>query len=214
VIKIPRDSHKGDRCFLVASGPSIKEMELDWLRDEITICVNESYKAFGFDPTYVCTADKNLWRSIKGQYAEMLSKVICSTSTRGNVGEDYSGSNLFARVPLDVDREIWRDGFTYDLEQSVPKGYNVVAEIALPFVCWCGFSECYLIGCDCTGNGYFYDKSIRNQKIKSFQRFVPLMMRSYETIAATEGLPTKIINATVGGNLDCFPRCSWPPPKI
>ena len=37
--------HAGERCFVVGSGPSIARMDLSWLKDEITICVNQSYKA-------------------------------------------------------------------------------------------------------------------------------------------------------------------------
>ena len=47
-----------DRCFIIASGPSIEEQDLSWLKDEVTIGVNTSYqitRKFGFDPTYRTT---------------------------------------------------------------------------------------------------------------------------------------------------------------
>jgi hypothetical protein len=34
--------HRGQRCFVVGSGPSIGRMSLDWLRDEIPVWPNES----------------------------------------------------------------------------------------------------------------------------------------------------------------------------
>jgi len=65
--------HAGERCFVVGSGPSIARMDLSWLKDEITICVNQSYKALDFDPTYVCIGDRELWPRIKHVYARTVS---------------------------------------------------------------------------------------------------------------------------------------------
>ena len=35
-----KDIHKGKRVFLIANGPSLKDTNLDLLKDEITIAMN------------------------------------------------------------------------------------------------------------------------------------------------------------------------------
>ena len=38
-----KDIHKGDRCFIVANGPSLKKMDLSLLESEYTIGMNRIY---------------------------------------------------------------------------------------------------------------------------------------------------------------------------
>lgn len=204
MIKVPQNKYKNKRCFIIASGPSVKEMDLSALKDEITICVNESYKALSFDPTYVCIGDRVLYPLIKDKLATMKSRIICSTGLNGEVGTDFKGDNLDAIVPLNKNKNVKEDGFIWNMKQ-VYKAWNVIPEIALPFVCWCGFSECYLIGCDCTNDGYFYTDSARGSK---HQKVINEAMFAYSNISKME-LPTKIYNATVGGRLECFPRVDY-----
>ena len=92
--KIQRNKHKNQRVFIIGSGPSIKGMDLTPLKDEITICVNESYKALDFDPTYICIGDRKLYPLIKDTLAEKKSRIICSSGMDGSVGQEYNGDNL------------------------------------------------------------------------------------------------------------------------
>ena len=38
-----RNIHRGKRCFVMANGPSLGEMQLQLLRDEYTISMNRAY---------------------------------------------------------------------------------------------------------------------------------------------------------------------------
>lgn len=204
MIEIPRDAYKGRRCFVVASGPSIKSMDLSVLKDEIVICVNESYKVLDRHPDFICIGDKALWPLVKEQYAKMTSSIICTGGTDNTCGTDYDGSNLKAVIPLMRSKEIAKDGFSFDLTKSLYKGWNVITEVVLPFVCWCGFTECFLVGCDCSDHGYAYEGSARGL---NHQRFDKRAKGAYEHIASIMPLlPTKIYNATIGGHLEAFER--------
>ena len=194
--------HKGKRCFVIGSGPSVRQMDLRWLKDEITIGVNESYKALPFTPTYMAIGDRALWAHVRDAYAGMNTKVICTTGTNGTVGSGYKGNNLVSvRTLADRKFTIADSGFVWDMTKKANLGWNVIPEVVLPFVCWAGFDVCYLIGCDCTNSGYSYEKSSR----PGFQKIDDRAQGSYKQIAKTK-LPTKIINAGVGGKLDAFPR--------
>lgn len=55
-----KDKHKGQRGFVLGSGPSLKEMDLTPLRNEITFVSNAFYLALnevGFTPTYHTVED-------------------------------------------------------------------------------------------------------------------------------------------------------------
>jgi len=201
--------HRGQRCFLIGSGPSISKMDLTWLRREITICVNQSYKALDFDPSYICIGDRKLWPWIKDVYAQMSSTIICGSGWDGSVGQGYTGGNLGVVVPLDKTRLVKDGHFRHDLERIYP-AFNVVPEVALPFVLHTGCAECYLIGCDCTQEGYFYPDA-ESARPHAKQRVLPRAMASYPVIrdyAEEHGL-TRIFNAGVGGRLDVFPRVDF-----
>ena len=203
MIAIPKNYHAGQRCFVIASGPSIKQTDLFALQTGVTICVNQSYEALDYDPDYICIGDRVLWPNIKDRYVSMSSRIVAGTGTKGTCGSDYAGDNMVALLTLDMTRTIRKHGLPRDLEnEPLVKGYNVVPEVVLPFVVWAGFAECYLVGCDCTDNGYFYDKPLRDV---SQQKVLPEAMLAYRYIAGLD-LSTRIFNATVGGQLEAFPR--------
>ena len=61
-LKALKDKHKGQRCFIVCNGPSLKDINFDFLKDEITFGMNRIYlmkEQNGFVPTYFGCIDKN-----------------------------------------------------------------------------------------------------------------------------------------------------------
>ena len=55
-----KDIHKGDRCFVIANGPSLRKMDLSLLQNEITLGMNRIYlleKVNGFSPSYLLCLD-------------------------------------------------------------------------------------------------------------------------------------------------------------
>lgn len=56
-----RDRHRGERCFILGNGPSLKRTDLSKLRNETTFGLNRIYLAFpemGFETSYyLCVND-------------------------------------------------------------------------------------------------------------------------------------------------------------
>jgi hypothetical protein len=55
-----KDIHKGERCFIIGNGPSLKKTDLDKLRAEYTFGMNRFFLAFsdlGFQTTYYLTVN-------------------------------------------------------------------------------------------------------------------------------------------------------------
>ncbi|MCI0854684.1 MAG: hypothetical protein J4N91_09695, partial [Chloroflexi bacterium] len=50
-----RDRHRGERCFVIGNGPSLKQTDLSLLKEEFTFGMNRIYMIFaelGFSTTY------------------------------------------------------------------------------------------------------------------------------------------------------------------
>ena len=204
MITINQNKFTGKRCFVIASGPGLKSVDLTPLKDEITICVNESYKDVPFTPTFICIGDRQLWPFVKDAYASMHNtSIIAGTGTNGTCGQDYKGKNLLALLTLDKTKTIAEHGFNWNLAKlPIRKGFNVITEVVLPFVCYAGFSECYLLGCDHKENGYAFDnpsRSLEHQKIDE------KVFDAYSVIGMARK-PTKIFNATEGSAIQAFRR--------
>ncbi|NCC62471.1 MAG: DUF115 domain-containing protein [Verrucomicrobiae bacterium] len=202
LLKREKGIGKGKRCFIIASGPSLNKEDLSPLKKEVTIGVNESFKALPFEPTYLCIGDRFLWPKIKGIYASMTnSKVFCGGGMDGTVGRGYSGKNLIGVIPMNRQESIIEHGINFDLESGPLRiGYGVVPEVAIPFACYCGFSEIYLLGCDASQKGYAYSNPARGE---GTQKVLDKSILSFEAIARQK-LPAKIINLSQGSLLSCF----------
>lgn len=206
MIKVPKDSHKGERCFIIASGPSAEGMDFSWLKDEVTICVNQSHKLLqGFDPTYICIGDEGLWSLIKKTYARMKkTKIVASFGMPDKFIDDYPGDNLAVMFK----NLAWEHGEKKNYHFNLPEGLytskNVVTSIAIPFAQWAGFKQVYLVGCDCNNKGYAYKNGHRMDK----QIFNDYSMQFYKIISELD-CETDIYNATIGGNLEYFDRVDF-----
>jgi hypothetical protein len=55
-----KDSHKGQRAFIIGNGPSLKNTDLSRLKDQVTFGMNRIYLLFpelGFTTTYLCAVN-------------------------------------------------------------------------------------------------------------------------------------------------------------
>jgi len=203
MLLIKKDVFRGERCFIIGSGPSLKDVDWSLLENEVTIAVNESYKAMPFEPTIICCGEYKLWPHVKEAYARMKSSIVTTTGLDGSCGSDYSGTNLLARIPLDKTKSVMEHGFVWNIGAApVRKGYNVLSETVLPFVCWAGFERAYLLGFDHKPNGYAYPDA---PPTATGQAIDPHVFPTHRLIAGMS-LPTKIFNATPGSALDAYGR--------
>ena len=77
-----KNKHKGQRCFIVATGSSINKLDLSFLKDEITIGINLILRKEDFTPKYLCVADTTVTeRHYDDIFNERMSNgtyVICN----------------------------------------------------------------------------------------------------------------------------------------
>ena len=226
-----KDAHRGERCFIIGNGPSLKQTDLSRLRDEYTFGLNRIYLMFpelGFATTYYlsinslvieqCTADiRSLpvpkflsWRShpliqpIDDDRKENDSRIDHDMAF---LHTTYTGPK-FAR---DARGRLW-EGAT-------------VTYVALQLAYHMGFQQVILIGVDHSFstqgkpnstvvsqgddpdhfNASYFGKGFRWQlpDLETSERAYRMARQNYEAAGR------RVIDATIGGKLTVFKKVSY-----
>lgn len=215
--------HKGERCFILGSGPSLKKTNLDLIKDEIIFGVNTIYKIlkqYDLKFKYYNVGDVNVW---KEYYKKILSQdttlFMGGILANNDYLDNYEYYSKFQknepiliryRGPLRLQRE-WKDN---DLVKGNYGAHQIIANQSLQLAHYMGFDEVYILGCDCSyaGKSHHFDgenysfqaaSTIRSSKYwdETFKEY-DMIRKGYEKTGR------KVYNATVGGKLDVFERKS------
>lgn len=214
-IEVFKNRHKNERCFIVATGPSLRIEDLETLdaNKEITISVNSIFHAFyktKWRPTYYVTDD---YRGIK-KNSEVIEKIALSAAFVGDTYAPFWENKHGIKIhKFHKHYEYYNDKmpkFTDDFAQRSYTGLTVTYT-CLQLAVYMGFKEIYLLG---------VDFSYQNQKEKyvhfykeeklvatGFGKQVHLAYLSAKEYAEKQGI--KIYNATRGGKLEVFERINF-----
>ncbi|MCD4672310.1 MAG: DUF115 domain-containing protein [Anaerolineaceae bacterium] len=214
-----KDSRRGERCFVIGNGPSLKQTDMNRLRGENTIGMNRIYLMFpelGFQTTYLVTVNDLVieqcaedlqslqmprfvsWRARKWLHPEPGLHFLHTTYTGPKFAKDVTG-------------RLW-EGAT-------------VTYVSLQLAYHLGFEEVILIGVDHS----FSSKGKPNTTVvsqgddpnhfapgyfgKGFRWQLPDLDTSevaYQRARlAFEADGRKIVDATVGGKLQVFPKVDY-----
>jgi hypothetical protein len=136
--------HNGERCFIVANGPSLNKTNLDLLAHEITFGLNRIYLNFdksSFRPTYYVSVNE----LILEQFASEISKLDMPKFLNWNRRSYYGNPNsktLFLKSKM-----VLRDSFQSNLTDSLVFGATVTF-VALQIAYYMGFQKAIIIGLD------------------------------------------------------------------
>lgn len=216
--------HKGERCFIVATGPSLTMADLSKIKNEYSFSMNSIinlYDKTDYRPTYYLIQDRVVERRLRKKLLNVKHKksFMGVGDFKGFSGAIYSRQakrykGIFDFYNLKIIYNIYDlcyptnnkqldPRFSFDCADGVYCGYTV-AYSAIQMAFYMGFSEIYLLGCDCNMAGHV-DDSDRNDE--GINMPVEEHIHSYKVakkIADEEGV--KIFNATRGGMLEVFPR--------
>jgi hypothetical protein len=218
-----QDRFRGERCFIIGNGPSLRQMDLSPLRDEYTFGMNRIYLAFddwGFKTSFLVAVNDLVVEQCKEDFQGLSLPKFFSWRSRELLypsGEPddlthflyttYTGPKFNTRIHS----RFW-EGAT-------------VTYVCLQLAYCMGFSEVILIGVDHS----FDAKGKANQTVtssgddpnhfspqyfgKGFRWQLPDLDTSEMAYQrAKEQYDTsgrKILDATVGGNLDIFPKVDY-----
>lgn len=202
--------HKGERCFIVGTGPSLAMEDLEQIKNEYSFSVNSivlSYPDTSWRPTYYAIQDKFGYLKLADAIREADMPYV------------FNGiSDKFMTPVMDIDYipfplNLLDHGkatlkhktlFSADAYQAVYSGHSITYS-AMQLAVYMGFRTIILLGIDCD-----YSKKVNHIKAYSRQEdpnAAYLMMQSYKAAreyADRHGI--RILNATRNAKMDVFER--------
>lgn len=234
-----KDRYNGERCFIMGTGPSLNRMDLELFKEEYVWAANKSYLLFdriSWRPSFYVAVDKRVVPDISGEINYLkrsLTKTMFFFPARFR--EQWvlrGGPNVYWYREVSMDETNLPDGmFSRDASEWV-SNVRTVTIAALQLAVYLGFNPIYLIGCD---TSYSVSSSVRTEgddpdKListkdndpnhfdpqyfgtgsKWHEPHVDKMLFHYEQARRVcDSLGVNIYNATVGGNLEVFPRVDY-----
>lgn len=218
-----KDIHKGKRAFIMGNGPSLKQMDLSKLKNEITFGFNRIYLLFpemGFETSYFCaTNDLVIEQFHEDILGLSMPKFLAWRSHR------YFPKNLpSSQLPNFIYTSYTGPGFSHDVRGRVWEGATVT-NVALQIAFHMGISQAILIGVDHN----FTSKGEANKTVVSEGDDPNHVLPNYFGKGARWQLPDldtseigyafarehyaragrEVLDATVGGKLTIFPKVDY-----
>lgn len=245
-----KNIHKGKRCFVIGNGPSINQQDLSLLSDEIVFTVNQLPRNPQFEKVktnYHVWVDERFFDLKEDspedmELLEVMKKVNTDGENRPIVFYKNRALEMIKKYKLDESLDIYYLGDCYleDKKRALRRLLSIcryvpvfptVIDYIICIAVYMGFSEIYLLGCDCTGivslvnsklnkgNEAAYGYKISDNEKKRLEKVVKLTtikeeMQSYIDLFDTYELlfeycrrnGTMLYNATDGGLLEGVPR--------
>jgi len=217
-IRALRDTYTGQRAFIIGNGPSLRDMDLTPLRNEITFGLNRIYLLFprmGFSTTFLVSVNPLVIEQCANELAAADARKFFSWGPR---------HHLARTDDITFVRSVSKPEFSSDPSRGVWEGATVTF-VAMQLAYYMGFEEVILIGVDhqfatsgpphalVTSQGADESHFDPTYFGKGFRWQLPDLATSelaYRLARdAFEADGRRIINATVGGQLEVFPRLSY-----
>jgi hypothetical protein len=225
-----RDAHKGQRCFIIGNGPSLNQLDLKLLANEVTFGVNAiytNYEKMGFYPTYHVVEDRLVAE-------DRASEINQYTGSRFKFFGNYlryclnpDEGTIVINVIMNYDRYKGLPRFSVNALEKVWVG-GTVSYLCMQLAFYMGFSEVYLIGFDhsysipksAKVDGYVitstehdvnhFNSAYFGKGLRWHDPMVDRMEEAYKSAKKHyEASKRKIYNATAGGKLEVFERVKY-----
>lgn len=218
-----KDVHKGKRAFIIGNGPSLKQTDLNKLKNEITFGMNRIYLAFpelGFATTYICVTNDLVVEQFGHEINALpIPKFIAWRSRR-----HFSSASQPADLPTFVYTTYTGPRFTKDARGRIWEGATVT-NLALQLAYHMGIETAILIGVDHN----FTSKGEANKTVTSegddpnhfmpnyFGKGVKWQLPDLDTSEigyafareAYQKAGRQVLDATIGGKLTIFPKVDY-----
>ncbi len=220
-----KNMYEGKRCFIIATGPSLTQDDVELLKDEITFGVNgiiRMYKKTSFRPTFYAICDPNVFAEYVSDGTDMAVGTFCQerafvTDTIAAQDKRLQADPMVGVIPYSyLNHMVSARGLTFRYRKNICRGaYNAcsVVNFCINIAHYMGFHEIYLIGTDCTSSTakQYFDDYLQDQKTNPYMK----AMCERNSIKAYAFIKKKVekdgvvvYNATRGGALEVFKRVS------
>ena len=188
------------RAFVVGNGPSLADTPLDEICSEVSYAVgriNLIYPRTKWRPTFYVMAEQR--EHIDEQLTRQdMRQVIGRNGTHAYVQSGLVGLTGMARVePFTTCACILKRRPPVYWHLPTLCSYGGSLFVAMQLATLAGYDPIYLVGCDLDGE--HFDEHYGTSKVQTE------LWRSAHRIAA-RSCPARILNATIGGSLEVYPR--------
>jgi hypothetical protein len=159
--------HVGQRCFIIATGPSLKNMDLSLLKDEYTIGMNRGYllnEMYDLNLNYLCVIDIiNQLKQFTDEYQQSEITSFYNWDCRHYIHQTEKINYLKLNH---------RHKFVKDILHGFWYGHSVT-NACIELAYYMGFKEVYLIGKDHSFNVSSAPKTVNVIKGEDENHFFP-----------------------------------------
>lgn len=238
-LKILKNKYFGKSIFVIGNGPSLTKMNLDYLKDKYTFGVNRFYLMYdkiNWKPTFYTAND---WRVVPDNVHEInsltSSRLFIDNNFKPIIREDEN-VNFYQHIG-DPNVQTTERIFSTDASRGV-RGAGSVVGSAIQLAAHLGFKRIFLIGCDLSyvvnnnvlqegddrfGNGVkleltstedddpnHFDPRYFGTGKRWHDPNVKRMVEGHnQCLKGSEANGITIYNATLGGDLEVYPRISF-----
>lgn len=219
-----KDSHKGERCFIIGNGPSLTAADLSKLNGEYTFGANRIFEIFDqtdWRPTFYVSVDPRFFEdSYEEIYANQMQQYFLEYQKLRSKPSRDDTIGFFKLPFFQVNVYDFHPYISEKLELGCSDG-GTVTFISIQLALYMGFEEIYLLGVD-----FNYSvvrdakgKITRNKDVVDYFSGHPTpwsllnldsSLRAYQvTKAYCDEHGVVIKNATRGGKLEVFERVDF-----
>lgn len=212
-LKSFKNKHRGERCFIIGNGPSLRYEDLEYLKHEKTFVSNSFIKILdklSFKPTYYFAQDATV----------VKDNLIYIRNTSGITKFIYSYFNqwrYYVKGAINYISKKTMVGFSDDIVKGVYGGWTVTQSM-IQFAVYMGFTEIYLLGVDFNyannnteiNTDCYFDKTMFNPKLSYALPKNEMSLAAFtKSREYCDQHGIKIYNATRGGKLEVFERIDF-----
>ena len=215
-VKNYKNIHLGERCFVLATGPSLTIDDVRKLKNEYTFGMNSICMLFdelGWETTYYGVQDRGVFLKLH----DMYKKFTQTTFFIGD-GIERCYRNDLKHIPFAINYLDHKHSykhlntkFSRDAEKCIYDGYTITYSL-IQLAVYMGFKEIYLLGNDCS-----YPSDPKKQHFMDFGHYDSSTLTARDRIIFAyeyakkylKDTDVKIINVTRGGALEVFPRVDF-----
>ncbi len=217
-----KNAHKGERCFIIGNGPSLKQTDVSLLKDEFTFGMNRIYLAFpewGFETSFLVSVNDLVNEQCAEDFLALDLRRFFSWRSR----RFFHNANA-PQLPTFLFTTYTGLKFAQDARGRLWEGATVTY-VCLQLAYHMGFDEVVLIGVDHS----FTSKGKPNTTVVSggddpnhfdpryfgegFRWQLPDLDTSEQAYwmarHAFETAGRRVLDATIGGKLTVFPKVTY-----
>ncbi len=218
-----KDRYRGERCFIIGNGPSLRRTDVSRLKDEYTFGMNRIYLAFeewGFRTTFLVSVNDLVVEQCVGDFLALEMPRFFSWRSR----RFFPAQLPLSRLPTYLHTTYDAPKFARDARLRLWEGATVTY-VCLQLAFHMGFEEVILIGVDHSFktqgeanrtvvsqgddpnhfDARYFGKGFRWQlpDLDTSEQAYRMARRVYESAGR------RVLDATIGGKLQVFPKVEY-----